>query len=80
MSDSTEARVRQIVSTLFDVPLAQVTLETSSKTLPAWSSMGHLTLVLELEQEFGISLPPEVVEKMTDVAAVVKAVDAGHPE
>jgi acyl carrier protein len=32
--------------------------------------------VLELEQEFGISLAPEQVETMHDVATVIRVVEA----
>src|SRR5438067_1788940 len=35
--------------------------------------MGHLSLVLQLEQEFEVSFAPEQVEGMTDVASVVAA-------
>jgi acyl carrier protein len=69
-------RVRAIFAAIFNVPADSVELTTSQKGLPAWDSMGHLNLVLDLEQEFGVSIPPEEVEKMTDVGAVVKSIEA----
>jgi acyl carrier protein len=72
---STDSRVRALVAALFQVDEASLGPVVSPATLPAWDSMGHLNLVLELEQEFGIALAPERVEKMLDLAAVVAAVE-----
>jgi acyl carrier protein len=69
-------RVRAIFAAIFHVPPGSVELTTSQKSLPAWDSMGHLNLVLDLEQEFAVSIPPEEVEKMTDVAAIVKSIES----
>ena len=76
MSSDILARVRPLIAALFHVPADSVGPQTSQQNLPAWDSMGHLNLVLELEQEFGVSLPPEAAEKMTDVAAVVRVIEA----
>ena len=65
-------RVRQLVAMLFHAPLEEVTAETSGKTLPRWDSMGHLTLILELEQEFLVQLAPEQVDRMTSVGKIVE--------
>jgi acyl carrier protein len=69
-------RIRAIFAAIFSVPAGSVELGTSQKNLPAWDSMGHLNLVLDLEQEFGLSFAPEEVEKMTDVAAIVATIEA----
>jgi acyl carrier protein len=69
-------RIRSIFAAIFQVPAGSIELGTSQKNLPAWDSLGHLTLVLDLEQEFGLSFAPEQVEKMTDVAAIVAAIEA----
>ena len=46
----------------------------SQKTCEQWDSMAQLNLVLELEDEFGISLEPEEIGVMTDFDAVIKLV------
>lgn len=46
----------------------------SQKTCEHWDSMAQLNLVLELEDEFGISLEPEEIGEMTDFEAVSKIV------
>lgn len=68
----TSDRVCEIVSTIFNVPRNEVNADSSSKTVENWDSMGHLMLILELEQEFDKQFAPEDVEKMYDVATIVK--------
>lgn len=46
----------------------------SQKTCEQWDSVAQLNLVLELEDEFGISLEPEEIGEMTDFEAVSKIV------
>ena len=72
-------RIRPIFAALFNVPAGSVGPATSQQDLAAWDSLGHLNLVLELEQEFGISLAPEEVERMSDVATIVSVIEAARP-
>ena len=73
-----EERVRRVISTTFDVPLDEVTIDTSRETLERWDSMGHLVLTLELEQEFGVQLVPEHVVRMTSVRDAAEILSTEH--
>jgi len=64
-------RVRAIVAPILTVPIETVTPESSPETVAEWTSLRHLLLALELEQEFDISLSPEEMELLTSVAAIV---------
>ena len=63
-------RVREIVANIFNLPMDDVTPESSPETIDAWDSMGALTLTLELEQEFDTSISPEQSEQMKNVRAI----------
>jgi acyl carrier protein len=63
--------VKKIISTSFNVDLDQVTPETSYESVEKWDSIGHLMLILELEQQFSVQFDPMQVEQMTSVAAIV---------
>lgn len=66
-------RVRRVFSDVFQVPLDQVTMQSSPETIPTWDSLQHLNLVLALEEEFRIQFTPEEVEQLlsVEVAAAV---------
>lgn len=73
-----EDRVRHIVATIFDVPSQDVTPRTARGELERWDSMGHLVLVLELEQEFGVQLLPEQVQRLNSVAEIAEILAIDH--
>jgi acyl carrier protein len=68
-------RVKQLISTLFNLDEASLTPESSSKDVAAWDSMGQLMLILELEQRFEIEISPERAEKLTSISAIVNFLD-----
>jgi acyl carrier protein len=72
MNDPLLERVRGLVADTFNVPLASVTEHSRQGEVDAWDSLGHLNVVLGVEQEFGISVSPEDGEAMTSVAAIVR--------
>ena len=41
---------------------------------PGWDSMGHMTVVLELEKEFQTSFPSYRLPELIDVPSISKAV------
>lgn len=69
------SRVREIVSTIFEVALEDVTAESSPDTIERWDSLGRLVLLVELEQEFGVQLPPEQAERLTSVAGIIAVLE-----
>jgi acyl carrier protein len=66
-------RIRRVFSDVFQVPLDEVTMQSSPETIATWDSLQHLNLVLALEQEFQIQFTPEEVEQLlsVEVAAAV---------
>jgi acyl carrier protein len=68
-------RVKQIVATLFNVDEGSLTVASSPQDIPGWDSMGQLMLILELEQQFEIQIPPERAEKLTSIAQIVDYVE-----
>lgn len=60
----------QMIGRVFGVGPAAITDQTSNQTLEQWDSMGHVTLILEMEAAYGISLSIEDTLAMTDVAAI----------
>ncbi|MBZ5603456.1 MAG: acyl carrier protein [Acidobacteriia bacterium] len=76
MNEEILARVRRIAATLFDVPAAKITAETSPATMEAWDSVQQLNLVLELEQSFGVKLEPEEIDELRSIGDAVRLIEA----
>lgn len=71
MSEEILEKVRLIVSDIFNVPLEEITSESSPESIENWDSMQQLNLVLSLEHEFSVNFEPEEIEKLTDVKEIV---------
>jgi acyl carrier protein len=65
-----------VVARVFGVPRASVTDATSNTTLEAWDSLNHVTLILELEEVYGVTLGAEEALAMTDVGAIKRMLRA----
>lgn len=51
----------RIFEECFEITLADLDFELKYKTIPAWNSIGHMTLMEALEDAFGIMLDTEDV-------------------
>jgi acyl carrier protein len=74
MAETVEVRVRRMVADVLNVPQSQVSRDTSPETVDTWDSVQHLNLVLALEQEFGVSVPPEDIDKLRSVGDIIDRV------
>ena len=75
MAEPVEARVRRMVADVLNLPPAQVTRDTSPQSVDNWDSVQHLNLVLAMESEFGVSVPPEDIDKLRSVGDIIDAVE-----
>lgn len=75
MTESVHERVTRAMADVFDVPAGEISAETTPETLEAWDSINHLSLVLALEQTFGISFDLDEIPELTTVDAIVAAIE-----
>ncbi len=76
MSNSISERVQRIAADVLQIPLRDVTPQTSPENVDQWDSVQHLNLVMALEQELNLEFQPEEIESMTDIGAIIKVVAA----
>jgi acyl carrier protein len=75
-SDTTTLKtVGEVITDVFGLPPESVNATTVQEDLPEWDSLGHLNLVLALEETFGISFSVEEMPSLTSVGAIVTLVD-----
>ena len=59
-----------VVARLFGLPRSEVNDSTSNETVDKWDSLNHVTLILELESVYGVSLSAEEALAMVQVGAI----------
>lgn len=64
-----ESISRQVAATMakvFNVPPGTIGSSTSPDTLSSWDSVGHMNLIMALEEEFGVSFTDEQAIELRD--------------
>ena len=69
-------RIIEIVATTCDVDKSEVNENSTVGDFPAWDSVGHLSILSNVEEAFDISFEPEEMMEIEDVKDIVNAVNA----
>ena len=74
MSADLETTIRTILADVFDLEPESIGADTSTDTVEAWDSLQHLTLVLALEEELGISFGDDETMQLVTFPLIVEIV------
>jgi len=50
-----DSLIKQIMSEIFSISIENIDSHSSMDNIPSWDSLGHLQLLLQLEEKFSIS-------------------------
>lgn len=70
-----EERFLQVVADSLEVDVDEISLETAYKEYEPWDSMAMLSLLMDLEDEFDVSIPIEKVADVKTLADVFEIVN-----
>lgn len=71
----TKEKVVSIIAATLEVEPSQIALETSVGDFPKWDSLGHLTILQNIQDEFDIELEAEEIIELEDVNDIIKIVE-----
>jgi acyl carrier protein len=54
-------KITKVMSAVFEVPVEEISEDSSSDSIESWDSLKHLNLIIALEEEFDINIPDEEV-------------------
>lgn len=76
MSDreAVAGRVRSVLSQVLGVPSDAIGPEFSAESSPAWTSLNHLMLVSQIENEFGVFFSSGEIQELSSLDRIVAAV------
>jgi acyl carrier protein len=66
-------RVRHILGVVLEMPEQQIDETLSAEETSNWDSIRHLTLVMALEETFGVSFSSDELGRLTSYRAIVDA-------
>ena len=70
-----EARVKAIIVEKFGVSESEVTSDANFTNDLSADSLDRVELIMEIEDEFGISIPDDLAEKISTVGDAIKFVE-----
>jgi acyl carrier protein len=70
LSDGMTEQVRHLIAAALQVPAEDVSAELSFGDLPQWDSMGHMEVMMQLEERFGVEVSADTIAALTSVPAI----------
>lgn len=67
--------VIEIVADVCEVSVDQIKEEHGIGDFERWDSMGHLNIMAQVQDKFGIEIDPEEMIDIEDVSDIIKAVE-----
>ena len=67
-----DQRIAEVFNAVFQVSPEQVTDSLSPQDVTGWDSLGHVRLVAQLQDEFGVEFEVTDIMRMENVAAIKK--------
>lgn len=64
-------RVKQILAREWNVPAESIPDDAAINVYERWDSLGHISIMLALEMEFGIEINPDTVQALTTLPKIV---------
>ena len=72
--DSVNQKLKLLIAQLFRCDVSDLSDQTGPGDIPGWDSLGHVTLMAEIQKQFGRHIPVEdaiEVESIADLEAIL---------
>lgn len=79
MKPETSQKLKSLLAAAFQLTPAEISESLSFGDLPQWDSMGHMEVMLALEEQFGVEITADTIAELTSFAEIGVYVEAnGH--
>lgn len=66
------SRIQKILAEAIQVPVELVSEDLAFGDLPQWDSLGHMEVMLKLEEEFGIEIDAESIAALISIPEICR--------
>jgi acyl carrier protein len=71
----TNVKLKQLIAELFKCDESEVSDQTGPGDIPGWDSLGHVTLMTEIQRRFGTHVPIEEAIEVESVSDLTRILD-----
>lgn len=76
---SLNLQIQKTLSNALQVPEDEVKPDLAFGDLPQWDSMGHMEVMMSLEEQFGIEISADTIANLTSIPAIQEYLETnGH--
>jgi citrate synthase len=72
-------RLQELMALTFGMDPDEIRDDTQREQIPEWDSVGHLNLMLALEDAFGLSLQIDDMARLTSVPQILRYLETACP-
>jgi len=65
-----QVRLQEMVADALQVPASDVPETLAFGEIPQWDSMGHMTVIMVLEERFGLDIDAGMIASLTSIPAM----------
>lgn len=73
-SDDIRKRLRKTIAAVFELDEQHLPEDPSPQTIERWDSLGHLQLIIAVEQEFNVHFTMEKIPQLTSLELITSEV------
>lgn len=78
-NEKLHSRVKQVMAEAFQLPPEELPDDLIFGDIPQWDSMGHMEVMMSLEQNFGIEVTADTIGGLTSLQAIYSYLEQnGH--
>jgi acyl carrier protein len=67
-----KSQIQSILSAAFQVPPEMVTPDLEFGDIPEWDSLGHMEMMMQLEEEFGIEISADTIAVLISISKIAE--------
>lgn len=71
-------QIQDLLAEALRVPRTDITPDIALGDLPQWDSMGHMEVMMYLENRFGVEINNDTIANLTSVPAICEYVKTNH--
>ena len=73
---NTSNKVKNIIKTVFNLSLDEISDEASPDTVDTWDSLSHMNLITALEEEFNVEFEPDEILDMMNYKLILNVLSS----
>ncbi len=71
-------RVQIIVAEALQSPQEMITTDLAFGDIPQWDSLGHMEIILRLEDEFGLAIDTDLIAQLVSIPAICEFIEENN--